>query len=172
MATLLYRLGKASFSRGWQVLGVWIVALLVLGGGGLALSGQTDEEFRIPGSESQEAFDRLQAVFPSFGGASAQAVVVVPEDSQVDSASNTRFIEDLADAIEAESFIDEVTSPFDEFAGDVISDDRRYALLQIQFEVGERQVTDDMLDALIAYRGAGQDSGITIEFGGSLFQDQ
>lgn len=172
MATLLYRLGKASFSRSWQVLGAWIVALLVLGGGGIVFSGQTDEEFRIPGSESQEAFDRLQAVFPSFGGANAQAVVVVPEGSRVDSPANARFIEDLGAAIASEPFIDDVTSPFDEFAGDVVSDDGRYAIIQILFDVGEREVTDEMLDILSDYRDVAESSGNTVEFGGSLFQDQ
>jgi len=68
MATLLYRLGKASYTNAGRVLIAWIMALLVLGGGGIAFSGQTNEEFRIPGSESQAAFDRLEAVFPSFGG--------------------------------------------------------------------------------------------------------
>jgi RND superfamily putative drug exporter len=172
MATLLYRLGKASYTNAGRVLIAWIMALLVLGGGGIAFSGQTNEEFRIPGSESQAAFDRLEAVFPSFGGGSAQAVLVVPEGDRVDTPENRRFIEEFGAAIEAETYIDGVTTPFDEFAGDVISDDGRYALVQIVFVLGEREITDDILDSLVGFADMAEGTDITIEFGGSLFQDQ
>jgi len=66
MATLLYRLGKASFDNAWRVLIIWLVAFVAIGGGGIALGGATDEQFDIPGSPSQAAFDRLASVFPRF----------------------------------------------------------------------------------------------------------
>jgi len=64
MATLLYRLGKASFDNAWRVLIIWLVAFVAIGGGGIALGGATDEQFDIPGSPSQAAFDRLASVSP------------------------------------------------------------------------------------------------------------
>ncbi|WP_236007306.1 hypothetical protein [Clavibacter zhangzhiyongii] len=72
MATLLYRLGRTSFLHPWRVVAAWILVLGILLGGGLALGGATEESFAIPGTESQEAIDRLAAVFPQAAGASAQ----------------------------------------------------------------------------------------------------
>ncbi len=172
MATLLYRLGKASFDNAWRVLIIWLVAFVAIGGGGIALGGATDEQFDIPGSPSQAAFDRLASVFPGFGTASAQAVIVAPEGQRLDSPDNTAAIEELAAAIAADEIIDDTISPFDEFAGRALSDDGRYALLQVQFAVSDDDITDEMLDTLVSYRSVFSDSDLIVEFGGNLFQDQ
>ena len=71
MATLLYRLGRFSFRRAWIIIGIWAALLITVLGGGIALGGQSQESFVIPGTESQEALDRLSAVFPQVAGASA-----------------------------------------------------------------------------------------------------
>jgi RND superfamily putative drug exporter len=172
MATLLYRLGKASFDNAWRVLIIWLVAFVAIGGGGIALGGATDEQFDIPGSPSRAAFDRLASVFPGFGTASAQAVIVAPEGQRLDSPDNTAAIEELAAAIAADEIIDDTISPFDEFAGRALSDDGRYALLQVQFAVSDDDITDEMLDTLVSYRSVFSDSDLIVEFGGNLFQDQ
>ena len=77
MATLLYRLGRFSFRHAWRVIGVWALLLFASLGAGVGLGGQFQESFAIPGTESQQALDRLEAVFPSVAGASATVVVVV-----------------------------------------------------------------------------------------------
>ena len=172
MATLLYRLGKASYEKAWRVLVMWFVALLAVGGVGVAFGGQTQEEFLIPGSESQEALDRLAAVFPGFGGASAQAVILAPEGVRLDSAENRAIIEDLTASIAADPAIDDAISPFSEFAGRALSDDGRYALLQIQFVAADTEITDEMLADLVSQRDQLAGTGLIMEFGGNLFQDQ
>jgi RND superfamily putative drug exporter len=97
VATFLYRLGKASYQNAGKVLAAWLVAMFALLGAGISFGGQTDEDFRIPGSESQTAFERLNAVFPTFAGASAQAVLVAPEGERLDSHENTALIEKMTE---------------------------------------------------------------------------
>ena len=46
-------------------------------GGGLALGGKTNDSFAIPGTESQNAIDRLSAVFPAAAGAAAAGEPVI-----------------------------------------------------------------------------------------------
>ena len=172
MATFLYRLGKASFRHAKTVLAVWLLALIGIGGAGVFFGGQLQEEFRIPGSESQEAFDRLEAVFPTFAGASAQAVLVAPEGQRLDSTENKTLIARLTNSFKASPGIDRATSPFDEFAGNAITDDARFAYISLQYEMSSEQVTDDMLAKLVAKADLLDNSPIRIEFGGPVFQDQ
>jgi len=83
MATLLARLGRASFrhrgpvSIAWLALLGAVVALLV------TVGGSFDDEFSIPGSESQEALDTLGTASPGAGGAGAQIVFVAPDGQAV-----------------------------------------------------------------------------------------
>lgn len=49
MATLLHRLGLASFRHRFVVAGIWLVVFLAVGAGAATLSGQTVNIFKIPG---------------------------------------------------------------------------------------------------------------------------
>jgi RND superfamily putative drug exporter len=51
MATVLYRLGRASFRHRWLVLVLWIVVLGALGGAAAAFKGPTSSDFTMPGTE-------------------------------------------------------------------------------------------------------------------------
>lgn len=172
MATFLYRLGKASYQNAGRVLAAWLVAMVALLGAGLVFGGQTDDDFRIPGSEAQIAFERLNAVFPTFAGASAQAVLVAPEGERLDSPENTALIEAMTERLSRSSGVDEAVSPFDEFAGRALSDDGRYAFIQIRFAVSQPNVTDEMLEELLESREVLVGSPLIAEFGGGIFQDQ
>jgi RND superfamily putative drug exporter len=172
VATLLYRLGKASYHRWGRVILAWVVALLAVLGAGLTVGGQTEEAFEIPGSESQEAFERLEAVFPSFAGASAQVVLVAPEGERLDSPANTAVIRELARTIESQEGVENVTTPFDEFAGEALSDNGRYAYIQVGFAMSSPEVSDEMIETLFSTRSIAESAGLTIEYGGAMFQDQ
>ena len=169
MATLLYRLGRFSYRRPWRVIGVWVLLLATTLGLGVGLGGQSQESFAIPGTESQEALDRLEAVFPSVAGASATAVVVAPDgDSVIDSEAT---IERLVSAIDRIDGIDSALSPFSEYAGNAITDDESMALIRVQFDGPSSDVTDATIAELLDTASIGEDAGLTVEFGGQVLQD-
>ncbi len=171
MATLLYRLGRFSFRRPWRVLGVWFVLLAALLGGGIALGGQSQESFAIPGTESQEALDRLQAVFPEVAGASAEAVYVIPEGASASDPEYRDAIERMATAIARIQGISSVTTPFDEYAGKQLSDDGSMAITRIQFDDPAASVSEETLVELTATAPSAEDAGLRVEFGGQVFQE-
>ncbi|NYF11470.1 RND superfamily putative drug exporter [Leifsonia sp. AK011] len=171
MATLLYRLGRFSYRHAWRVILVWAVLLIGILGGGFALGGQTQESFAIPGTESQNALDRLEAVFPSVAGASAQVVLVAPDGEKVTDAASEAAIEDLADEIDTIKGVDSVVSPFSEYAGEAVTDDESMAILRVQFDGPSSDVTDETLDELKATASIAEDAGLRAEFGGQVFQD-
>lgn len=169
MATLLYRLGRFSYRHAWRVIGVWLLLLAGILGGGIALGGQTQESFAIPGTESQEALDRLEAVFPSVAGASATAVVVAPDGTSIE--DEEAAIERVVTAIEAVPGIDSAVSPFSEYAGNAISDDESMAIIRVQFDGPSTEVTEQTLEELTSTADIGSDAGLRVEFGGQVFQD-
>ncbi|MDH6181618.1 RND superfamily putative drug exporter [Microbacteriaceae bacterium SG_E_30_P1] len=171
MATLLYRLGRFSYRHAWRVILVWAVLLLGILGGGFALGGQTQESFAIPGTESQNALDRLEAVFPSVAGASAQVVLVAPEGDTVTSAASEEGIADLVSELETINGVDSVISPFSEYAGEAVTDDESMAIVRVQFDGASTEVTDATLDEVKATASIAEDAGLRAEFGGQVFQD-
>ncbi|WAB81818.1 MMPL family transporter [Microcella daejeonensis] len=168
MATLLYRLGRASYRRAWIVITAWALVVAGVLGGGLALGGQFDETFTIPGTESQDALDTLDALFPEVSGASAQAVVVAPEGERVDDPAVRDEIDLLIDRVSDVGQVTNVLGPFDEFAGDQVSDDGTVAIVQVQLDGAATDITEESLAALTA-SGDGLDS--RVEFAGQVFQD-
>jgi putative drug exporter of the RND superfamily len=172
VATLLYRLGRFSFRNAWKVIGVWIVLLAGILGGSVALGGQLQESFAIPGTQSQNALDRLQAVFPQVAGASAEAVTVAPEGASVNDPKYTDAINEMAAAIEKIDGIDSVVTPFSQYAGKAVTADHSMAITRVQFEGPSTEVTPRTLTELKDTASIGEDAGLRVEFGGQVFQDR
>lgn len=169
MATLLYRLGRFAYRRPWRVMGVWLLLIVGVLGGGIALGGQTQESFVIPGTESQNALDRLEAVFPSVAGASATAVVEAPPGSSI--AEKKVAIEKLVTAIDDVKGVDSALSPFSEYAGNAVSSSGDLAIIRVQLVGTSVDVTDQTIADLKATASVGEDAGLRVEFGGQVFQD-
>ena len=62
-------------------------------------------------------------------------------------------------------------SPFSEYATDAVSDDGTVAITTVQFAGQSDQVTTATLDALRESAQAAEDAGLTVSFGGQVFQD-
>lgn len=169
MATLLYRLGRFAYRHAWRVIAVWLILAAGVIGAGVALGGQTQESFAIPGTESQQALDRLDAVFPSVAGASATAVVVAPTGTAITADQAT--IEQLASAIAKVPGIDSATSPFSAYAGNAISSDKTMAIIRVQFDGPSSGVTAATLTGLKNTASIGEKAGLTVAYGGQVFQD-
>ena len=171
MALLLHRIGRAAFRRAWLVVVAWVVALTALVGGGIALGGQLQESYAIPGTESQDAIDQLDAVFPQTAGASAKAVVEAPDGGSVEDPDSRAAIADMERELERVDGVASVLGPFDEYAGDQVSDDARTAYIQVQFDGPVTDVAQESIDAVVATGDAGRDAGLRVAFGGEVFQE-
>src|SRR6478736_5108296 len=101
MAILLSRLGRFAYRRAVPVLIAWVVIAAGAVIGGLALGGTMQDSFKIPGTESQQAIDRLAAVFPQTAGASAQVVVHSTGDPVDDGAIAAQIEEVTAETLAA-----------------------------------------------------------------------
>jgi RND superfamily putative drug exporter len=110
MSSFLYRLGQAAARHRWRTLGIWIatvVAIFVIGG---ALGGKFSDDFKLPDSESQRAYDLLAERYPAASGTSAYIVFHAPNgplEDQADTVTST------LDTIAGQPHVIAVSDPFE-----------------------------------------------------------
>ncbi|MFE4693202.1 MMPL family transporter [Streptomyces sp. NPDC056749] len=161
MAILLYRLGRLSFRRRGRVLALWLLLLALLGGGAAAFSGPTTSKFSIPGTESQKALDSLAREFPQASGATGSMVLAAPEGAKLTPQA-------VAPVIEEASKVPGVLAAVDPFVSKAVSQDGRYALVQVQFESGVDGITDSQREA---FSKAGESvPDLRVEHGGEIMR--
>ncbi|WP_394426027.1 MMPL family transporter [Streptomyces sp. SGAir0957] len=163
MATFLYRLGRLAFRRRGLFALFWV--LIVVGAGAAASSAPTPptEQFSMPGTESQKAFDLLEKKFPdaSAEGASARVVLRAPAGRTIsdERAAVERLVGELGKA-------PQVAAVADPFKARSISGDGRTAYAVVTYEVAAPDVTDAAHDALTKATDRARDGSLTVEAGG------
>ncbi|WP_114254275.1 MMPL family transporter [Streptomyces sp. Go-475] len=171
MATFLYRVGRMAFRRRWYVALVWAAVLAAVGLGALKAPGAVDEEFSMPGIESQKAFDLMEQRFPgaTADGATARVVFIAPGGEKVTAAGNKQAIEqavgDLGDGTQ-------VASAVDPFRAKTISQDGRTAFATVTYKVGANDLTDASRTHLEHALDQARDSGLTVEAGGTALAEE
>ncbi|WP_285024725.1 MMPL family transporter [Plantibacter sp. ME-Dv--P-122b] len=174
MSSLLYTLGRWAFGARKLVLILWIAVLALAGGGALLFNQGTDNAFSIPGTESQEALDSLDHTFPQVAGASAQIIVVAPKGDTVEDAGVRSAIDDAVTALGDIGQVEQAVSPFDENVTGAVSEDQRAALISIQFDGAQTDITattiSDVEDAAASLAKA-LPAGAESSLGGQLFSN-
>ncbi|MEU0582463.1 MMPL family transporter [Streptomyces sp. NPDC006132] len=171
MATFLYRVGRMAFRRRWYVALVWAAVLAAVGLGALKAPGAVDEEFSMPGIESQKAFDLMEQRFPgaTADGATARVVFIAPGGEKVTAAGNKQAIEqavgDLGDGTQ-------VASAVDPFRAKTISQDGSTAFATVTYKVGANDLTDASRTHLEHALDQARDSGLTVEAGGTALAEE
>jgi RND superfamily putative drug exporter len=153
------------------MLAVWLILMIGILGGGLALGGKTNDSFAIPGTESQNAIDRLSAVFPSAAGAAAEIVVESPTGTSIESKPYRAAIEQLVSKAASVPGVDNASDPFGAYASDAVSANKSAAIIAVQFTGQESDVKPASLTDLQKLAPIAKDAGLKIGFGGSVFQD-
>ena len=124
MSSFLYDLGRSCFHRRKTVVAVWLALLAVILGSVALFSESFEDDFELPGAESQEALDALALTFPEVSGASAQVVVAAADGDRIDEAPYRDAIEDAVDGFGDLPHVEMATSPFDEVVEGTVNDDR------------------------------------------------
>jgi RND superfamily putative drug exporter len=166
MATLLARLGRASYRHRGLVSVAWLAVLGAVVTLLVTVGGSFDDEFSIPGSESQDALDQLDAASPGAAGVGAQIVFVAPDGSTVVDPANAAVIEQVVAEAGAAPQVASVVSPF---ASSAISPDRRAALATVQYDVAIEALEPGSLGALEDATAAAEKAGFEVAVGGNAF---
>ncbi|WP_217210850.1 MMPL family transporter [Streptomyces sp. AC550_RSS872] len=170
MATFLYRVGRLAFRRRWYVALVWAAVLAAVGLGALKAPGAADEEFSMPGIESQKAFDLMEERFPgaTADGATARVVFVAPGGEKVTATENRKAVEEAVAELGQGS---QVAGAVDPFQARAVSKDGTTAYSTVTYKVGANDLTDAGRRHLEEALAHARDSGLTVEAGGTALQD-
>lgn len=175
MSSSLYRLGRWAFRARRLVLAAWIVVLALAGGAAALLYQGTDDSFRLPGTESGAALERLHQTFPQVSGASAQLVVVAPAGAKVSDPAIEGPLEAAVKAAAAVPGVSAVTDPFGGQVSGAVSDDGTAALVTIQVNSQATDAPPALKSALVGVettlKGA-LPAGATAALGGELYTIQ
>jgi RND superfamily putative drug exporter len=166
MSSFLARLGRACFRHRGIVAGIWVAVLAAVVGLVVTVGGQFDDEFSIPGSQSQEALDRLGEIAPASGGVGAQIVFVAPEGASITDPELARVVSaTVADAAEAP----QVAAVADPYVTRAVSPDGRAALANVSYSVPREDLEAGSLAALEEVTAAAEDAGLEVAVGGNAY---
>ncbi|MFI1193399.1 MMPL family transporter [Micromonospora sp. NPDC020750] len=165
MATLLYRLGRASLRRRRLVAVVWLVVLVGLGLAAATLRGPTASNFTMPGTESQQAIDLLSERFPEASGATGTIALKAPADGQLATPEGQALVKQVT---QEAATLPGVVGAVDPYQAQAISPDGRYALIQVQFAGRADDVTDDQRDAYEKVGAQAEAQGWQVAPGGEV----
>ncbi|MFF3855340.1 MMPL family transporter [Micromonospora sp. NPDC002575] len=165
MATLLYRLGRASLRHRRLVAVVWLVVLVGLGIAAATLRGPTASNFTMPGTESQRAIDLLAERFPAASGATGTIAVKAPADGQLATPEGQALVKQVT---QEAATLPGVVGAVDPYQSQAISPNGRYALIQVQFAGRADDVTDAQRDAYEKVGAQAEAQGWQVAPGGEV----
>src|SRR3954470_15150873 len=148
------------------VIGVWVAAFVLCAALWGTAAGEFVNNFRLPGTESQRAYDLLKERFPQQSGDTASVVFAVERGRVVD-AGNRPHIERARAEIAKSPEVLAVGDPF--ARGAPVSKDGRITFAQIQFRKGAGDVdaakVKTMAEHTLALDGKG---GVQVALGGDI----
>ena len=166
MASALYRLGGGAFRHRRLVLGAWLAVLAIVIGSLAAFGGKLDDKFTIPGSESQQALDRMGSEFPGAAGTSAQILFSAPAGAKV---SDPRYAAAIEKSLGEARKAPQVAAVVDPFKAGTVSPGGKTALAQIQYPVDRTELDKGSLGALAQTVRPAEQAGMEVAVGGGAY---
>ena len=142
----------------------WIVALIGVGMISGAVGSDFTEEFKLPESDSQEAFDLLETKFPAQAGETA--TIVFKADGSVESPAVEKKMEGVFAKAEKLPHVSEVVSPYGEEGAADVSEDGKIAYATVQYDVTLDKLEVSDLQELVSEAQAVAGDGLQVELGG------
>ena len=162
---MLRRIASFSFRRRWLVLATWLVAAVAV----TALAGTAGGDYadggRLPGTDSDKAYQLAGAEFPSSGGDTATIVFRDPNGLNDDRAA----IDGYLATVRSLAGVAAVTSPFE--AGGQLAPSGTVAYATVDFARAGPTAEQDAADAMRAAARSLDGTSVQTSFGGFWFTD-
>jgi RND superfamily putative drug exporter len=147
----------------------WIVALIGVGMVAGSAGSDFTEEFKLPASDSQEAFNLLETKFPAQSGDTALIVYKAP--GGVESAAVKQKMEGVFAEVSKFPHVSEVASPYKSGGAAAIGDDGKIAYATVQFDVPNNKLDKDKTKQMVSVSQAAAGDGLQVELGGQPIEE-
>jgi RND superfamily putative drug exporter len=163
-------LARFCYRRRRYVVGFWILFLIAVFALSSTFAGEFKTEFRLPGSESQDAVDLLERS----GGderTGEQGQVVFKSENGIDDPTVRETMEAFFADIEEQVAGVQVVSPYDEGNEYLVSDDGTIAYAEVNFDDREFEEYADDAEIIKDLRDEIDVEGLRVELGGFIFAE-
>ncbi len=147
----------------------WIVALVVIGAISGSVGSSFSENFKLPASDSQEAFDLLETKFPAQSGDTATIVYRAP--SGVEQPPVKRKMEGAFAAIGKEPHVSEVASPYAKGGAAAVSDDGQIAYATVQLDQIADKLDKGEVERIMNTALGASGNGLDVQIGGQPIEE-
>ena len=147
----------------------WVVALIAIGMVSGSVGSDFTEEFKLPSSDSQEAFELLENRFPQQSGVTAEIVYKAPAGA--DSPAVRKKMEGVFAEAEKLPHVSEVASPYASGGAAAISKDGEVAYATVQYDVTTDKLEKSDIKKLVSISQAASSDGVQVEVGGAPIEE-
>ena len=165
----LEALGRWCARRARLVIAVWALALVAVGIGAVQAGPATSDDFRIPGTESQQALDVLRERFPAQAGVDGRLVLAVPDGSLRDPA-RARAVDETARRLAKVPHVVGVTSPVAPGGEPQIARGGRIGYIAFSVDLAPTEISPEAIDTVLAAAAPARAAGVQAEVGGGIAQ--
>jgi RND superfamily putative drug exporter len=148
----------------------WIAALIIIGAIAGSKGADYSEEFKLPTSDSTEAYKLLEDNFPQQSGGTGQIVYKAAEG--VESPQVQKKMEGAFKQIEKVPNVSEVASPYESGGAAAVSKDGKIAYATIQYDVQTNKLEKSDTEKIIKIaQGVTNGSQLEVQLGGQAITE-
>jgi RND superfamily putative drug exporter len=162
----LYRLARWCFRHRRSVLAAWLVVVAVVAVLSVIGHGSENDNITIPGTESQNVVNLLQAKIPAFSGAQTQVVLASNGQQSVTSSAYAAATQSAIGQMAKVPQVAQVISPSQ---AKLISPDGKVAIVTVLWNTPAANVKDSSLSALQSAAKPAQQAGLQVAYGGAVY---
>ncbi|WP_058233994.1 MMPL family transporter [Devriesea agamarum] len=167
MSSVLYRLGHTLATARLRVIAAWLMVLVTCALLAVGLGGRLNNEFSIPGTQSQQGIDLLSQRFPVLAGSSGQFVFTTTDGSPI--ADHAASITQTMQRVSQVNGVAAAPNPFDADNPASISQDGTTVIGTVQLHEDLATVSPATVDAVRDVATTAHISHVNIMVGGEIF---
>src|SRR3954466_7755444 len=157
------RLAHVCKAHPWRTFFAWLIALLLIQGIAAGIGTKKISSFRLPGTESQRAYDLLSAHFPAAKGDTDQVVFKARTGTLKDPATRAR-VDAALKKVEGAKTVASVGSPFS--AGGRLTKDDRLGVATVTYTKSTNDIKPKTLEKIENDAFSARSDALQVEHGG------
>jgi RND superfamily putative drug exporter len=147
----------------------WIVTLIGVGMISSSVGSDFTEEFKLPSSDSQEAFDLLEHRFPQQSGVTAE--IVYKDAAGAGSPAVRKKMEGVFTEAAKLPHVSEVASPYESGGAAAISRDGEVAYATVQYDTTTDKLEKGDIKKLVSIGESATGDGLEVAVGGAPVEE-